>query len=490
MVRKQRSIREFLRKRDIKKKRLSYDKDSATRFKNVCSIVYKRMKKIWDAEYEKGEKAKEVLERIAGAIIGEEKALKFFKDQIFEILKEENLDTESHPPYYTDLVDAVFHTNWGLDVISEWFHPKYHDLSESCRIVGDRVFFLIQGKLELMPQRLPLERFHQLKEALLLNAPKQRLDNHEAEVYMVDHTRVKIYDEGLAKEGKPAILFRRDTVKNPTLEDHKDRRTFPYGMVLILEAIMEMRANLAITGPMRSAKTAVLKALVKLLPQNAEMFQIETDPEVNFDKILENNAVIELVTDDPEAIARLRKDVVRGDCIDGLIMAEVRDGRSLRLLSKMGNIGVDGVLVCYHNKAGNNNLYGMAQEVKEIYGGNVEDYMYNLAETLDFNLSMTSRAENKSQKRMAMFEEYSIDPCTNELEVRRLVEYDYLTDSWYADYVVSDRVKALCAQYAPHALEKYERGLRMLYEANPMETSHVYSPIRDKEVDHDQQRAG
>lgn len=111
------------------------------------------------------------LERQKKAIIGYIEEVNYYKDKIEEYLKSNNLLNEEYPQWYSNLPDAVFHEIWGLAGIAQWYNGLTSELknSSTAKIIGDKIFFMINGKMTLMPQTISSERREQLRRALLSN---------------------------------------------------------------------------------------------------------------------------------------------------------------------------------------------------------------------------------------------------------------------------------------------------------------------------------
>ena len=65
-----------------------------------------------------------MLERQRKAIIGVDAEVRFFKNKIEDYLKAHNLQQEWFPSWYKNLVDAIFHENWGLSGVAEWVYGE------------------------------------------------------------------------------------------------------------------------------------------------------------------------------------------------------------------------------------------------------------------------------------------------------------------------------------------------------------------------------
>ena len=91
------------------------------------------------------------------AIIGYSNEVAFFKEKVRAKLKGYGLEAESLPPWYQSAVDGIYHENWGLAGIAEWFSETYKQ-SSSAKVIGDRIYFMEGGRMRLMPQKINKHR--------------------------------------------------------------------------------------------------------------------------------------------------------------------------------------------------------------------------------------------------------------------------------------------------------------------------------------------
>ena len=130
------------------------------------------------------------------AIIGMKTAIDWFKREIEEYLRRNNLLGSSYPSCYTDIVEAVYQETYGLGPISTWWkHAKYQD-SQAARIIGTNIFFEIPGQLD------ELQDISYASEVDVLRVAKQlslrnsvgslNPHNPSLQIDMADGTRVTI----------------------------------------------------------------------------------------------------------------------------------------------------------------------------------------------------------------------------------------------------------------------------------------------------------
>ena len=126
-------------------------------FLDLCRSVQSHFENMW--KLSEGQEAK-ILERQTKAIIGLPDHVNYFKDLIRKYLEDNAKTNLPYPKWYKDLVDGIFHEVWGLAGISAWMDiPE----SSSAKIIGERIYYLIDGKMIIQKQKISRKRFGALK---------------------------------------------------------------------------------------------------------------------------------------------------------------------------------------------------------------------------------------------------------------------------------------------------------------------------------------
>ncbi|MBR4141991.1 MAG: hypothetical protein IKR10_00625, partial [Firmicutes bacterium] len=222
-------------------------------FPKLCEDVMEAFFRDWQ-ERDSSRSALEIQKR---AIIGYEKEKSFFKNRITDILRDMDASDAPYPPWYESLTDAIYHENWGLAGLAEWFRPNYA-LSSSAKIIGENMYFLENGRMVLKPQKISKERKDQLIKAFLLLTPEERMDKSYHETYLLDGTRVTIFTAPMAKAGQEALIFRRYVVPSLSFEEQAKRGTIPQAAIPLFQTMVKLGFNVAFVGAVRTAKTTFL----------------------------------------------------------------------------------------------------------------------------------------------------------------------------------------------------------------------------------------
>lgn len=436
-------------------------------FQKLCSDIKEFFLFDWENQQGKGNDSTDrLLEYQKKAIIGYSQEVNFFKGKINEYLKKNSLQSEWYPNWYIDLTAGIFHENWGLAGIAKW---KELLNSTSAKIIGERIYYLKQGKMELQEQKISKERFNQLRKSLLLRNPEIRMDKKHAEVYMLDGTRITIFDD--AKE--PAIVFRKYIIQTFTFEEQAKRGTIPLEIIPMFRAMVSIGYNVNFIGPVRSGKTTFLETWQSYEDQSLEGVMVETDPEIPLQLIMPKAPIIQLIADG-DKLKNLIKPLMRSDA-DYLIMAEARDAVSLYIALKITAKGTRRVKSTFHTADAIDFVYDAASEIIQEFGGELWPTIVKLAKGYHYLFEFV-QLKDKSQKRLKGIYELRYDADTFNITVHQIVSYNFQTDSWSYKYDIGKDKVEIGYQEDNDALKIFSNELKKLAELQPMESQHIYSP--------------
>lgn len=447
------------------------------RFKRLC----KEVKTFFDEEWEEeslgsegqGNKAQLLLERQRKAIIGYPREVRFFTDKIENYLRRWSMEDIWRPEWYDTLANAIFHEIWGLAGLYPWTRME---ASQSAKVIGERIFFMTNGKQVLQRQRITLDRHRQLRKALLLNTPKARMDDGYIEVYMLDGTRITIYDEKKTIDGLPCIIFRRYTVKDYTFEEQANRNTIPVDIIPLLKSMISIGVNVAFTGAVRTAKTTFLQTWQRYEDKSLEGILIQTDPEIRIDELMPNAPIVSIVADGKE-LKNIIKPMLRSDG-DYVILAEARDGIALDIGLKVCNKGTKRVKITYHTTDTIDFCYDVADEIVKTYGGSHYSHIIKVAKSFDYIFQFI-QLKDKSQKRLKAIYEIRYNSKDNGVLLIRICEYDLLKHRWYFKYDIGEEIIALGMEEDMDALNVMKEELLSLQRKYPMVNNHVFNTNYD-----------
>ncbi|MBE6031441.1 MAG: ATPase [Clostridiales bacterium] len=424
-------------------------------FEEVCALIYSEFRLEWEDENSNTEKLLDIQKK---AITGCAPEVSFFKQRIIEILDKHNLLGTTFPDWYESLEDGIYQENWGVASIAEWFSDKYRD-SSSAKIIGDRIYFLENGRMVLKEQRISEERREQLIRAFLMLTPEERLDKDFHEVYLKDGTRITIFRRGMVKKGQDVIIFRRYIVPNYTFEEQARRGTIPYESIELFKCMVELGYNTAFIGAVRTAKSTFLSTWQTYEKKELEGVMIETDPEIPMHMLMPDAPVVQLIADG-DKLKSITKNLLRSDA-DYFIMAEARDGIALDTVLRAAAKGTRRMKITFHTRKPENFPYDVAGEIVSKLGGNIEYTARRVADSFDYLFHFV-QLPDKSKKRLNAIYEMSYLAETGTISMKRILKYDYITDSWKFMFHISDDKREAGIEENYEGFKRFENELRKL----------------------------
>lgn len=427
-------------------------------FEELCSEVMRSFFADWDSR----ENQSACLELQKKAIIGYEREKNFFKMRIEELIGRLGAQSTEFPPWYENLSDAVYHENWGLAGLSEWFLPKYA-MSSSAKIIGEDMYFLEGGRMVLKPQKIGRARKDQLIKAFLLLTPEERMDKSYYETYLLDGTRVTIFTEPMAKKGRESIIFRRYIIPSLSLEEQARRGTIPAAAIPMFEKMAAIGFNVAFLGAVRTAKTTFLSTWQAMEDPSLEGVMVETDPEIPMEKILPGAPVIQLIADGDE-LKRISKNLLRSDA-DYFILAEARDGIALDTAVRIASKGTKRMKMTFHTRSPKLFPIEAATEIVKSTGGDINLTMCKVAGSFDY-LFHFIQLPDKSQKRLKGIFQMNLFEG-GEISIEPICSYDPVEDSWSFRYALGEAQEEYGRESEAGLLEAMKSELRALAEGSP-----------------------
>jgi len=444
--------------------------DNNSKFLVLCSRIKKYIDDEWLREQNQNN-TERLLERHKNAILGKPTEVSYLKDKIREYLKANKLESEKYPSWYKSLVDAIFHENWGIAGIAQWMDIAD---SSSAKIIGDRIYFFIDGKQVLKEQRISGKRFEQLRKAFMLRDETKRLDENYSELYMESGERVTVYTGKKVVEGQSSMVFRKYIVAVLTFEEQARRGTIPIELVPALEALVKCGVRVAFTGPVRSGKSTMLITWQICEDPELEGVLIQTDPEIRIHEVMPRAPIISLIAEGKE-LFELSKEILKSDA-DYVVVAEVRDGYTANISVEAANKGTNRLKITVHLSNAEDFCYEMANKIHTIFGGTLDYQIVKVAKSFDFLFEMIQLPNNRAQKRLKSIYEIQYDNDTNEISYHKICEYRLETDDWCFNYDIGDKVKELGKFENAKALDIYSNILKKLAEKYPMPQK-VISPL-------------
>ncbi|MFV0516292.1 MAG: hypothetical protein ACK5MV_02740 [Aminipila sp.] len=435
---------------------------SSYSFNTLCILINLEFQKEWEEETRD---IKRMLSIQKNAIIGFEKEVCFFKNKIKQFVKRRNAELTDFPNWYKNLEEAIYHENWGLAGISEWFSNEYLQ-SSSCKVIGDRIYFQEQGEMVLKPQKIEQDRREQLIRAFLLLTPEERLDKDFHELYTLDGTRITVFRGESVKQGQDVIIFRRYIIPNYTFEEQAKRGTIPWESISLLKSMVQLGYSVATTGAMKSGKTSFLATLQSYEDKSLEGVMLETDPEISLHKIMPTAPIVQILAKE-DKLKSITKHLLRSDA-DYLIMAEARDGLALDVVLRIASKGTRRLKITFHERNPMNFPYDVASEILLSTGGNIDIIAKRAADSFDYIFHFV-QLKDKSKKRLKGIYEMYIDKASDKIVITQICKYNYKTDSWNWLYHISDDKAFAGLEESEESFKIFSEELYKLAYRYPME---------------------
>lgn len=411
-----------------------YKKDSVnnTEFKDVV----KRVEQHFNAKFDSNdtEKTQERLRMQHEAITGVPKAISFYKNEITDFLRKENLLKSPFPSYYHSLTDAIYHDLYGLGPLVTWYdYPN----SQAAHIMGTSIFFEIGSRLIKQPIEFEdIDRVKELVRALVLKDSQAQINefNPKLEISMEDGSRVTMFVPPLSRV--ISITFRRFVVSKLSFEDQAMKGTIDKRAVNFFKALSIIRPNCGITGPVKSGKSTFLNTIYGERHHDQKVVCVEKHPELALGLHYPGRPLDELIATEQQLL-NLFPSILRTDFIY-LIVGELRsvEAELCMLGAERGSMGL---LFTFHNTFPVNIPGQIARLILDIFPNRkYESELVRAADNINIIITM-DQMEDKSKKVTGVLE-VRLDPISLLVSVHDIVRYDDAADTWQYKFDVSDKL--------------------------------------------------
>lgn len=441
------------------------------KFHLVCQRILREFDKEWNETDDQAKHRK--LEREKKAIMGYEAETRFYKEKIRELLSELKLQDSWYPSWYPDLTEGIFAELYGLSGLAPWVYDmeEKFKLSSSAKLIGSRIYCLIDGHIQLLPQRMTKRRREQLKRTLLLATPHERLEYGFHEVYLRNGVRITIYSGNRTKADQEVMVFRKYILERLTFEELAEKGTIPMEAIPLFMSMIQAGFNVLFAGQVRSGKTTFLQVWQSCENPELEGVAVATDPETPWHEIMPAVPVMQLIADG-KALEDMMKSLLRGDN-DYLLLEEMRDAAAFRLGLDMTSTGTKRCKGTIHDRDGLNIPYKMASKIREKYGGDEQELIAQVFKNFDYVIELCQLESDKRRKVMKGILEYHYDVKKNQVSCRRICKYDFQTGVWLWN-LQGFHVKKEKYPETEAVIETAQLRLRQLWAENPMEDEIVF----------------
>lgn len=442
-------------------------------FEEVCSRVETSMENLWKAADETDRMMR--LEREKRAIMGFEEEMEEYRRDIRQIICDGGMEQGECPPWYKNLAEGVFNELYGLAGLAPWVYDETESYrnSSSAKLIGDRLYCLIDGVSRLQPQTIGARRRDQLKRTLLMGSPRERLEKGFHEVYLRNGIRITIYSGERTKEGQDVMVFRKYIMQELTFEELVKLGTIPAEGAELFPLMAEIGFNVLFAGPVRSGKTTFMQVWQCCERRDLEGLAVSTDPETPWNRLMPGAPIMQLVADGRE-LEDLTKSLVRGDN-DYVLLEEMRDGAAFRLALDIISTGTHRSKATVHTSDPVNLPFRMASRICESYGGSLQGVIQQIFSGFSYVFELCSREENRGQKRLKAIWEYCYDEEKDLPSVHIICSYDAAADNWKWKHHMGEDKKKI-GSLMPEEMNDMERIIQNLEKRNPIMGKTVIYP--------------
>lgn len=396
-------------------------------FDQICDLVADAFEEEWSKADESNKSMR--LEREKRAIMGYEDEHELYIEQIREILKKNGLEGSDFPSWHASLEQAVFAEIYGLAGLDAWAYdrrPEYV-FSSSAKIIGERIYFLLDGHTVLQPQKISADRRLKLRRALLLATPLERVDKGFHEVYLRNGIRITIFSGSRTKADQDIIVFRKYVLPKLDFEILTERKTIPREAMTLFPHMIKAGFNVLFSGQVRSGKTTFLQIWQSMENRGLEGLAVATDPETPWHLIMPDVPIMQIVADG-EQLEALYKSLLRGDN-DYVLMEEMRDAAAFKLAVDIATSGTSRCKATVHDASGIDVPYRMASEIVNRFGGNINSTLARIFGSFDYCIEL-ARDTREDRKIMKGILEYEYDDISDCVCARYICRYDFVSGKW------------------------------------------------------------
>lgn len=442
------------------------------KFFDLCQKVKNKVDEIEEKELVKDKS----LERQIKALLGEPAEAGYYKNKINQILDDMQPSNTWYPVWYSSAAEAIFAESYGFSGITNWMNGEEGlSFSTSCKIIGENIFYDINGVLELQPQTMPAARREQLRSTLLLSDPTKDRSRAYHEIYSTDGKRITIYtEEGMTKEGQDTIVFRRYLEDVSTFEDIARRGTIPLEAIPLFESMILCGFNTLYTGPPKAGKSTLMTASQRCEDPRLEGLCIETDPEIPMHLIMPKAPIMQLVPKD-SYMDEVMSTAKRSDA-QYVFLGEARTGKILDIFLEAANMGNRHSKGTMHNSETIDISYDIAQKITRDCGGDLKCTMIKAAKSVHYVFNMFSLPSDRKQKRLKGIWEMRFDSESMRITMHQICKYRVLTDDWVWAYTIGEDKKEIGIEENWEAFKQFDKLLKELAENYPNKDKYEFEP--------------
>jgi Flp pilus assembly CpaF family ATPase len=366
---------------------------------------------------------------------------------------------------YSNLTHALFHEIYGLNSLACWMkYPK----SYAMQVIGTKIWIFneekgrhIRMKFELRSKEI-VNKIIRTLEAQKNNA-KVNEQNPTLELITFNNERISILIE--PRVIRSTLTFRRVLIPKVTLEDMSiDRQMFPAESIPLFRGLSKTFCNTIFGGPMGTAKTTFLKAMIAEREDHLTGISIEQDSEIAVSRDYPNKKFIEMVIGNTSFDDAVEK-ALRTDADYGVIQ-EVRiyEAEGAMLFCEKLQKGFFSTTHIWRAET-------LPQEWARLIcrinkGGNEKDEQKRVAENLDIIVLLEQNEQKR--KRVRSVQEIRFNRSNNEISTHQIMRYNDETAKYEYRFDLSKQLLSEMRLTSPSWTESFIQALKSLESKNPI----------------------
>lgn len=409
------------------------------------------------------------------ALLGKQEAVTYYIDKIRNELSRRHVKAMV-PPWYNSLEEGIFQEIYGLFCLSNWFDLQE---SQSAKVIGDRIYYMIDGKPQLQPQRLSFNRRKRLRQNLIMNDTEGTERSLFNEITLSNGCRVTIYSEQITKEGQDSMVFRKYVLRDMSYQEQARRHTIPPEAVNFFEAFSQVGWNVLFTGAMRSGKTTFANTWQTHEDPTLEGVLVEMTDEMSLHQQMPDSPIMQLLVTEHE-LSQIQRTLMRSDA-DYFVMSEARTGQEFNLMVTLANKGTNRCKTTVHATRAQTAIYHIAEQIAAMQKTNtIDNIIMSVAESFHFIIHLQSLPKDKSQKRLEGIYQVESDRLNKQIKVHTVCKYDQAKDNWqWHDYLCDTQIE-VAKKEGGEAFEQFNRQLQKLSHLHPMEKTEPFVCYKEK----------
>lgn len=435
------------------------------KFRQACEKVSLVMERNWRAFDDAGKMQR--MEREKRAIMGYEEDMRFYKEEIHQIIRQEELSEVEPPIWYPNLEEGIFAELYGLAGLAPWVYDQMevYKRSPSAKLIGERLYCMIDGRAVLQPQKISRQRREQLKRALLMATPKERMEQGFHEIYLHNGIRLTIFSGEKTKDGQDVMVFRKYIMQSLDFQALVELETIPPDAPDLFRSMIRIGFNVLIAGPVRSGKTTFLEIWQCCEDPSLEGIAISTDPEIPWHKLMPDAPLMQIVADGKE-LEQITKPILRGDC-DYMILEEMRDASAYRLALDITALGARRCKGTVHTGNAVELPYKMASAISSRFGGETSSLIRQVFSSYHYVMEFMQDPENPGAKKLKAVVAYCYDEGMDQISVHKICEYVPEEKNWRWHFFIGTEQEKTGA-LRPKEMNAMKHMLKQMEKRNPI----------------------